>query len=228
MAIVPWWALLSSGCAPLILIGGWAYAATLQPAGYDPMTASISALAADGAAYQWLMAGALALTGVCHMVTAFGLRAAAKAGRVALACGGLAAILVALSPEPAGGTSLRHMVSTGAGFTALALFPVLAAERGALRFPVLSEQRPHRVSWTLRPVTGYVVTALMGACAIWFLIELHGHGDAGLVERLLTGAQSVWPLFIVVACVGTRLRTAMRPVTVTAGVGRGERSDSSR
>jgi hypothetical protein len=35
----------------------------------------------------------------------------------------------------------------------------------------------------------------------WFLLELHGHGAAGFVERLLTGAQAIWPLTVVVACV---------------------------
>lgn len=196
MTIVPWWARLSSGLAPLVLIGGWALGAALQPASYTAVDDSISALAADGAAYSWLMTCALYVLGVCYFTTALGLRPAAMPGRVVLACGGVVSVLVALSPEPPGGTSLRHMVTTGIGFTLLALFPVLSAQHGT---------SPSRV-WALKPAVGYTVTVLMAVGAAWFLLELHGHGAAGVAERVLTGAQSFWPFVIVVACVmGSRL-----------------------
>lgn len=215
MPLIPWWTLLSSLCAPAVLICGWVFAAPLQPPGYNPMVQSISALAARGATDPWLMTGALFAAGVCHMVTGFGLRAAAVAGRIALICGGLAAIMVALSPEPAdGGVSVRHVVATAIGFTALALFPVLAAVRGYLR------------NWTLRPATGYAVTALMTGCAAWFLLALHAHGDSGFVERLLTSMQSFWPLIVVVACLGTRLRAPAGQLSVTPGMAQGEKSHS--
>lgn len=208
--VVPWWALVSAGCAPVVLVGAWVWAATLQPAGYDPMIDSISALAANGAAYPWLMTGALYLLGVCHMATALGLRTAALPGRVALACGGVASIVVGLSPEPAdGGTSLRHLLSTGIGFTLLALFPMLAAVRGLAP------------NWTLRLSTGRVVTALMAIGAGWFLLELHGHSVAGLAERILTGAQTAWPLVIVAACVAESVGV----VAARAPVGATERYD---
>lgn len=198
--LVPWWALVSAGCAPVALICGWALAATLQPAGYDAMVDSISALAAQGAADPWLMTGSLYVLGVCHLATAIGLRAAALSGRVVLACGGVASVVVALSPEPAGGTSLRHLVSTGIGFTLLALFPVLAAERDT------------SAVWALRPTTGTVVTVVMAAGAAWFLIELHGHSVAGLAERILTAVQAAWPLVVVVACVASLRRREVSPL----------------
>jgi hypothetical membrane protein len=210
MPLVPWWALLSSGCAPVVLIIGWALAGSLQPAGYDPMVQSISALAARGAADPWLMTGALYLLGVCHLATAIGLRPAALAGRAALACGGLASLVVALSPEPGdGGISLRHLTSTGVGFTVLALWPVLAAVRE-------SAVRDGVATWALRPATGYTVTALMTAGAAWFLLELHGHGDAGFVERVLAGAQSIWPLIVVATCLAGRLRAPATPLPAEA------------
>ena len=201
MPLIPWWALLSSGCAPVVLIGGWALAATLQPAGYDPMVQTISSLAAQGAADRWLMTAALFLVGVCHIVTALGLRAATLVGRLTLACGGLATILVALSPEPDGGTTVRHLTATGVGFTALTLWPSLAAERDA------------PVSWVLKPRVGYAATVVMTAGAAWFLLELHGRGDVGLAERIVTGTQTVWPLLVVAACLGTRFRATARPPT---------------
>jgi hypothetical protein len=45
MSLIPWWALLSSGAAPVLLIGGWSAATVLQPTNYDPVTETISALA---------------------------------------------------------------------------------------------------------------------------------------------------------------------------------------
>ncbi len=200
MTLVSRWAVLTSGCAPAVLIGGWALGASVQPAGYNAMVESISALAAQGAVDSWLMTGALFALGASYFTTALGLRAASTPGRVALACAGVASILVALSPEPAGGTSLRHLVTTGIGFTLLALFPVLAAE---------GETSP---VWALRPTTGYAVTALMTAGAGWFLFELHGHGAAGLAERILTGAQASWPLIVAVACLAPARRHELSPL----------------
>ncbi|MBR7838615.1 DUF998 domain-containing protein, partial [Actinospica durhamensis] len=128
----------------------------------------------------------------------------------ALACGGVASIVVGLSPEPAdGGTSLRHLFSTAIGFTLLALFPILAAVRGLAP------------NWTLRPTTGRVLTVLMAGGAAWFLVELHGHGVAGLAERILTAAQTTWPLVIVAACLAESVEVA----ATRAPVGATERYD---
>ncbi|MEY7978662.1 DUF998 domain-containing protein, partial [Streptomyces pilosus] len=88
MPIVPRWVLLSSGCAPVLLIAGWVVAASLEGSAYDPVTQTISVLAAYGAAGFWVMTGALFALGVCHLLTAWGLRPAAAAGRLALAGGG--------------------------------------------------------------------------------------------------------------------------------------------
>ncbi len=216
MAVVPWWVVLSSTCAPVVLVGGWAYATTLQPPGYDPILDSISALAARGAADPWIMSSALYLLGVCYMATGYGLRASAMAGRVVLVAGGAASILVGLSPEPTGGaTSLRHLVSAGIGFTLLALFPVLAAGRG------------HAPNWTLRPATGRIVTVLMAGGAAWFLVELHGHGVAGLAERILTAAQTLWPLVIVLACSADRLGAVLGRTPVPAAAVEGRDGDGA-
>jgi hypothetical membrane protein len=185
MARVAWWALLSSACAPVLLIGGWATAATLQPAGFDPTTQTISALAAYGATDRWLMTSALISVGLCHLITAIGLRVVAFGGRLGLACGGVATVFVGLFPEPNGGTSLGHLVSTGIGFTALAFWPSLAAARGRI------------APWILTAPVSLAVTATMLVGGAWFLLELHDHGAAGAAERALTGAQTFWPLVVV-------------------------------
>jgi hypothetical membrane protein len=112
------WAVLSSAAAPVVLVGGWLVAAMLQPPGYDPSSQTISTLAAHGSADSWLMTAAIFATGLCHTVTALGLRIVALSGRVALACGGVASVLVAWFPEPDSGPSMRHTAVTSVGVAA--------------------------------------------------------------------------------------------------------------
>ncbi|CAL9349461.1 hypothetical protein SUDANB176_00443 [Streptomyces sp. enrichment culture] len=128
MPPVPGWALLSSGCAPVPLVAGWVIAASLEGPAYDPVTRTVSVLAACGAPGYWVMTGAFLAPGACHLLTARGLRAAAPAGRVAPAGGGLAALAVVLLPAPSSGGSLRHGSVAAAGFVLLAVWPVLAAD----------------------------------------------------------------------------------------------------
>jgi hypothetical protein len=47
---VPWWGLVSSAAAPVLLVGGWTLAAGLQPGSFDAVAGTISSLAAEGAA----------------------------------------------------------------------------------------------------------------------------------------------------------------------------------
>ncbi|MHB9860601.1 DUF998 domain-containing protein [Streptomyces sp. YIM S03343] len=188
MRLVPRWALLSSGCAPVLLIGGWTIAALLEGPAYDPATQTISVLAAYGAAGFWTMTGALLALGICHLLTAWGLRAAALAGRLALGGGGVSALVVALLPAPSSGGSLRHGSVAAVGFALLAVWPVLAADRSGA------------APWGLRPVPSLAATALMGAGAAWFMIEVHRHGAAGVAERLVTSLQSLWPFVVVASC----------------------------
>ncbi|QIP83382.1 DUF998 domain-containing protein [Streptomyces sp. Tu 2975] len=188
MRAVPRWALISSGCAPVVMVGGWTVAALLQGPAYDPATQTISVLAAYGSEGFWVMTGALLALGLCHLFTAWGLRPAALAGRVALGGGGLAAFAVVLIPAPSSGGSLRHGSVAAVGFTLLAVWPVLAADRGGA------------APWGLRPLPSLVVTALMGLGALWFLIEIQRHGVTGVAERLVTCIQSLWPLVVVASC----------------------------
>ena len=194
MPVIPWWALLSSGCAPFVLIGGWTVAAILQPTRYNPVSQTISTLASYGATDRWVMTGALLVLGACHLVSAIGLRPAAPAGRAVLAFGGFACVAVAMFPEPDSGSTVQHTAATTIGFIALALWPSMAARRGAA-WP-----------WPLRTTPAIAVTALLFGGAIWFLDVLHHHGPIGASERVLTTAQAVWPLVVALACVSSAAR----------------------
>ncbi len=196
MRSVPAWALVSSGCAPLFLITGWVVAASLQGPPYDPAAQTISVLAAPGNSGSWVMTAAFIALGFCHLMTAWGLRPAATAGRAALAAGGVSALAVAMFPAPSSGGSLSHGSVAAVGFALLAAWPVLAARAGAA------------VPWALRPFPSLGATAVMAAGAAWFLVELHLHGVAGVAERAVTTLQSVWPFVVVLSCLRGSLRGA--------------------
>ncbi|MEW2611257.1 DUF998 domain-containing protein [Streptomyces sp. NPDC047880] len=194
MRSVPTWALVSSGCAPVFLIMGWLIAASLQGPPYDPAAQTISVLAAPGNQGSWVMTAAFVALGFCHLLTAWGLRPAATAGRVALAAGGVAALAVAVFPAPSSGGSLSHGSVAAVGFAVLAAWPVLAARAGTA------------VPWALRPFPCLGATVVMAVGAAWFLVELHLHGVAGVAERAVTTLQSVWPFVVVLSCLRGPLR----------------------
>lgn len=204
---VPWWVLFSSVCAPVLLVGGWAISAVLQGPGYDPASRTISTLASRGADGYWVMTPALIALGFCHVITACGLRSAAPQGRVALGGGGVSAMLLALFPAPSSGGSLDHGAVVAVGFSLLAVWPILAVRRGATDRGRASERRPTAVPpggtapWGLRAGPSLMATVLMWIGGAWFLMALFAHDTAGAAERVLTFAQSFWPLVVVVSCV---------------------------
>ncbi|MEO5709157.1 MAG: DUF998 domain-containing protein [Nocardioidaceae bacterium] len=169
------WVPFSAGLAPTVLIGGWMLAASRQQGGFDQVRDTISALAAHGADDRWLMTGALYALGAAHLATAAGLEESHKAGRAVLAVGGITAALVAAFPQPSAG----HFPAATVSFVALALWPAVSG------LPTKAGGR-----WA----TAGLLT-LMG----WFALEL-GDGDLlGLTERVVAGAEALWPLAVVLA-----------------------------
>jgi hypothetical membrane protein len=170
--------------APLLLGGGLAVAQALQPSGYDPIRDTISALAARGATDRWVMTSALAGLGLCHVVTAAGLRPARDAGRLVLAGGGVATVMVAVFPQPAHGNSVAHTIAATVAFISLAAWPLFSARRKS-RAPLLRRSSAIAAS-----------VGMLGLVA-WFALEIHG-GQRGLSERAAAGAQALWPLAVVI------------------------------
>ena len=168
MVVRPW-ARVSAALAPVFLIGGWTVAAARQPGGFDQVERTISALAATGTPDRWVMTAALAATGACHVVTAAGLRAARPAGRLVLALGGVAIAGVAALPQPATG----HEAVAAVSFGALTLWPVLAR--------------------TPTPRAAVLASAGLAVLLVGFGVSLSVDSHVGLTERLLAGAQALWP-----------------------------------
>jgi hypothetical membrane protein len=192
---VRWFAVVSSATAPVLLIGGWTVAAALQP-GFDSLRDTISVLAGHGATHRWIMTVALLGVGFCHCVTALGLRPLAPPGRVMLAAGGAATVLVAAFPLPRTGSSGAHQLAATVAFACLALWPALSRVPGSAPQPI-----PPAL---LRAATGVLVTLVVLFCA-----ALAAGVLVGLAERVAAGAQSLWPLTTVLA-LHPRSRAALR------------------
>nr|GID83611.1 hypothetical protein Ade03nite_25350 [Actinoplanes derwentensis] len=190
---MPWWAVLSSTVAPVLLIGGWTLAARRQPIGFDSTVDTISALAARGATDRWLMTAALIGVGVCHVVTALGLSQPARAGRIVLGLGGVATALVAVFPLPIAGPAPEHAVVAGLAFAALAVWPAFAWRRH-------SRSPAGLYPAVLRPVVAFAAAVVLLGLVGWFTTTLTGVGPTGLAERVAAGAQACWPLVVVLSC----------------------------
>ncbi len=184
----PWWVVVSSIGAPVFLIGGFAVAARLQPAAYDSGRDTISSLAGLGAQHRWVMTLGLVGLGGCQLITALGLRPAARVGRLLLALGGIATLLVSALPLPRVGTSQSHGIAALVAFLALALWPAFAPGSSATEVP-----------WGLRRRVGIGATVLLLLLVGWFGLTLLEEHLVGLAERIAAGAEAVWPLAVVIS-----------------------------
>ena len=189
MRDVPWWGVLSSVAAPVLLVGGWTVAAGLQPR-FDPVADTVSALAAQGATDRWVMTLTFVVVGICYIVTALALRPARAAGRLILIAGVLAGMLVAASPERAGDTyPVPHIIAAVAGLAGLVTWPAGAWRRGPA------------VPWGLRPAVAATAVVVLLVLVAWVGAELIlGIGQVGLAERIAGVAQAIWPLAVVLSC----------------------------
>lgn len=189
---VPRWAAASATLAPVAMIGGWTFAASLQ-SDFDPVRETISALAASSARAPLVMTAALAVTGLCHIITAAGLKPVPTGGRLVLGLGGVATAAVALLPVDL--WPRAHGVAATVAFVALSTWPVAARNR--------------RGTSALHPRQAVLTTAGLLGLLAWFGLELmRVTPDAGvatgLAERALAGAQSLWPLVVVATALGRR------------------------
>lgn len=186
---VPWWGVVSSAAAPVLLVGGSTIATGLQPPSFDPVADTVSGLAAVGAVDRWVMTLTFLVVGACYITTGLALRPAAPAGRLILVAGSAAGMLVAAFPQHAGAGPGLHAVWASAGFAALAVWPAGAWRRGP------------RVPWGLRPAVCAAAVVALNLLLAWFVAELlTGAGQAGLAERIVGLAQALWPLAVVLSC----------------------------
>ncbi|HTZ94346.1 MAG TPA: DUF998 domain-containing protein [Streptosporangiaceae bacterium] len=186
---VPWWGIASSVLAPVILVGGWTVAADLQPMPFDAVSRSISALAAQGMPYRWVITSALLGVGICNFVTGLALRPAAEAGRILLILGGVCSMLIAAYPQHQHSGSPEHEAFSFVGVVLMTIWPI-AATREDADTPLCLQRR-----------VAFGAVALNLGLLVWFTAELFNGPLLGLAERLVTVDESLWPLFVVVSVI---------------------------
>jgi hypothetical membrane protein len=179
---VPWVVVLS-GLAPMVLIVGVQYAQHLQPPGtYDAVRQTVSTLAARGVENRWVATTTLLALGVIYVLVAAGMRAVPRLARAVLGIGAVGLILVALSPQPAHGSSAMHMAAMVTSSIAFAAWPL-----GLLR-----DGRIARGS--------LAAVVAMGAALVWLAVQAWTDGTwLGVAERVLLLVESVWPIRVAVA-----------------------------
>jgi hypothetical protein len=193
---IPGWAIVTALLAPVVLVGGWLIADALQPASYSPMRQTMSVLAGDSGTDRWVMTAALLLVGSCQIATGAGLTAVGMPARILLILTGLSTLGIAATPEPATGPTSRHLAFAVSCVVTTAVWPVLVAGR-----------RPAQ-SWILSVSGCATVTVLFAALSCWLLIAARdGGGDLGMVERLTSAVQGIFPLVVALAL----RQTAERP-----------------
>ncbi|MGL5908933.1 MAG: DUF998 domain-containing protein, partial [Phycicoccus sp.] len=175
-------AVVSATTAVVALVGGWTWAAGVQPGGFDQTAESVSALAAATTPRRWVMTTGLVVTGLAHLVSAWALRPARGHGRLLLAAGGGATLLVAALPLPSrAGSSLAHTVAAGLSFGLLAVWPWFAARSGGP--PALG------------PRASRIAAGVLAASVLSLPFGLDG-ATFGLHERVVAVLTVGWPLVV--------------------------------
>jgi hypothetical membrane protein len=180
-------ALFSAALAPVFFIGGTVVAGLAWPS-YDPISQTISELAAGDAPTRVFMTVMFMLTAVCHGVTGIFARGIGLPGRVALVLAAASTFAVAIFPLPTvAGTSVPHRISAMIGFVILAIWPVLGM-RLRRDYPGI-----------IRPWGAILGTALLATSCFYFLAVWSSPqtGTVGLVERVAANAESLWPALVV-------------------------------
>ena len=199
---VPGWAVGAALLAPVVLVVGWLIGAALQPAAYSPMRETISALAGDTGTDRWVMTAALLLVGGAQIATGAGLIAVRLPARILLVLTGLSTLGIAVTPEPATGPTARHLAFAASCVITTAVWPVLVARRAPAQ------------SWILSVYGCATATVLFAGLSSWLLIAARtGSGDLGMVERLTSAVQGLFPFVVALALRQRRVLRQRAPRT---------------
>ncbi len=186
--LVPGWAVGTALLAPVVLVGGWLIAGALQPASYSPMRQTVSVLAGYSGTDRWVMTAALLLVGTFQIATSAGLTAVRLPGRMLLMLTGLSTLGIAATPEPATGPTWGHLAFAVSCVVTTAAWPLLVARRAPAH------------SWILSVCGCATVTVIFAGLSCWLLIAAQGGGaDLGMVERLTSAVQGLFPFVVALA-----------------------------
>ncbi len=178
---------LVAAALPLVgLVGGWTLAGALQPADYDPVVESVSALAATTTPYRWVMQTGLVLAALGWLGAAALVPRLPRVARALMAVGGLGTLGVVLAPMASRSeTNAVHVAFAAPVFVLLSLWPAWSTPGGG------------SAPWPQRRHTALVATAVLALLTLSLLLPGLTHtATFGLWERILLAAQTVWLLVV--------------------------------
>jgi hypothetical membrane protein len=187
LQLIGLWALIAATLGPFQNVLGWSISGALVQ-GYDPISKTISDLAADDSPVKWIQSSFFLAGSVLTLIAAFSAKSLALPGRVALFLAGISGFgytyfptaLVAPSPN-------WHVIFATIAFVLFSAWPLLS-----MRF----DKRYH---WSLRPLAAISATLVMGATTLWFLLTWLEPGQpiVGLSERVIAVMQVLWLSFVI-------------------------------
>ncbi len=180
-------ALIAAIIGPIQSVMGWVIAGALW-AEYDPVTQTISDLAATESPVNWIMSGFFIFGGILTMIVSLSARTLALPGRIALFLSAIATFGLTIFPTPLVGYSVAHRVFAISSFALSAIWPILA-----MRF---RKDAP----WIIRPVASIIGTTLQLAIALWFLSTWTDPEttNVGVWERVVTVSQALYGSVVVI------------------------------
>lgn len=180
-------AFIAAIIGPIQSVLGWSIAGALWT-GYDPVTKTISDLAAFESPVKWIMSSFFIFGGVLTLIASVSARTLALPGRIALFLSAIATFGLTIFPTPLVGYSLEHRIFAIASFALSAFWPILA-----MRF---RKDAP----WIIRPAASIIGTALQAALALWFLSTWTDPAatNVGVWERVVTVSQALYGSVVIV------------------------------
>jgi hypothetical membrane protein len=179
-------AFIAAIIGPIQSVLGWVIAGALWPE-YNPVTQTISDLAAPESPVNWIMSGFFILGGVLTLIISVSAKTLAMPGRIALFLSAIATFGLTVFPTPLVGYSIMHRIFAIASFALSAFWPILA-----MRF---RKDAP----WIIRPAASIIGTALQLALAIWFLSTWTDPEtiNVGVWERVVSVSQALYGSIVI-------------------------------
>jgi hypothetical membrane protein len=179
-------AFIAAIIGPIQSVLGWVIAGALWPE-YNPVTQTISDLAAPESPVNWIMSGFFILGGVLTLIISVSAKTLAMPGRIALFLSAIATFGLTVFPTPLVGYSIMHRIFAIASFALSAFWPILA-----MRF---RKDAP----WIIRPAASIIGTALQLALAIWFLSTWTDTEttNVGVWERVVSVSQALYGSIVI-------------------------------
>ncbi|CAB4630695.1 unannotated protein [freshwater metagenome] len=191
-------AFIAAIIGPIQSVLGWTIAGAMW-ASYNPVTQTISDLAAFESPVKWIMSSFFIFGGTLTLIASVSARTLALPGRIALFVSALCTYGLTVFPTPLVGYSLEHRIFAISSFVLSAGWPILA-----MRF---RKDAP----WIIRPTASIIGTFLQTALALWFLSSWTDPSatNVGIWERVVAVSQALYVSVVVITIyVGSKRKKA--------------------